>query len=226
MDWARAIEINQTALARIVAALIVMFGLAAQGAAARLPRPVYRAALRVLRPAESAVRRLIVIAARGVQVKPHPVSPMPAGLALARTGSARTSFQLFDARKRFGPVRSRSAGLKVAPRVFVFGPSPLVPLFQPQMPREAEPEPDGMAGAARLNRRLAAVKMALENLPREVKRLARWQARRDRMARPRFRSPLRPGLPPGYRKRPRHEVDQVLMECHALASDALKEDSS
>src|SRR3954471_23884301 len=126
MDWARAIETNQAVLTRIVAALIAMVGLAAGGAMARLPRPVYRAALRVLRPAESAVRRLIVIAARGVVVKPHPVRPMPARVALSRSGGARASFQLFDARKRFGPVRPRSAGRAARPRIFVFGASPLV----------------------------------------------------------------------------------------------------
>ena len=226
MDWARAIAINQAALTRIVAALIAMVGFAAEGALARLPRPLYRRALSVLRPAESAVRRLIVIAARGVKVKPQTVRPMPPGLTLARVGGARASFQLFDARKRFG-VRTGRAGPKPEPRVFVFGVSPLVPLFQPQMADRAEPEiDDGMVGAERLHRRLAAVKMALENLAAQAKRLARWQARRDRMASPRFRSPLRPGLPPGHSQRPRHEVDQVLTECHALASDALKEDSS
>ena len=228
MDWARAIEINQAALTRIVAALIAMVGLAAEGAMARLPQRVYRKALRVLRPAESAVRRLIVIAARGVEVLPHAVRPMPKGLALARVGGAapRASFQLFDSRKRFGSAR-RSPGLKAGPRVFVFGSSPIAPLFQPREWDRAEPKiDDGMVGAARLNRRLAAIKMALENLPRQVKRLKRWQARRDRMRSPKFRSPLRPGLPPGHRREPGHEVDAVLRECHALAGDALREDSS
>ncbi len=223
MDWARAIAINQAALIRIVAALIAMVGLAAL---ARLPRPLYRRALSVLRPAESAVRRLIVIAAKGVKVKPYAVRPMPQGLILARVGGARASFQLFDARKRFA-VRTGRAGPKPVPRIFVFGVSPLVPLLQPSEPREAEPEiDDGMVGAERLSRRLAAVKMALENLAAQAKRLARWQARRDVMRNPRFRSPLRPGLPPGYRKEPRHEVDRVLIECHGLARDALHEDSS
>ena len=78
MDWARAIEINQTALTRIVAALIAMVGLDARGALERLPRPLYRTALRLLRSSEAAVRRLIIIAARGVVVKLHPVRPMPA----------------------------------------------------------------------------------------------------------------------------------------------------
>ncbi|MGH6821589.1 MAG: hypothetical protein ACREDU_12110, partial [Methylocella sp.] len=147
MDWARAIEINQAALTRIVAALIAMVGLAAQGAVARIPHPLHRAALRLLRPAESAVRRLIVIAARGVMVKPHPLRPMPQGLKLAKAGGSAAPFQLFDARKRFGPVRRPSPGLKTGPRVFVFDASPLVPLFQPREQRRPEPEPDGMVGA-------------------------------------------------------------------------------
>ena len=227
MDWARAIEINQTALTRIVAALIAMIELAAQGTVARLPQPLYRKALSILRPAESAVRRLIVIAARGVAVKPHVVRAMPKGLAFAKVGGARASFQLFDSRKRFGSMRPRSAGPKPEPRVFVFGASPFVPLFQSREERMPEPEiDDGMVSAQRLSRRLTAIKMALENLPRQVKRLKRWQARRDRMPSPRFRSPLRPGLPPGHRRMPRHEVDAVLIECHGLARDALKEDSS
>jgi hypothetical protein len=227
MDWARAIEINQSALTRIVAALIALVGLAAGGAMARLPRPVYRAALNVLRPAESAVRRLIVIAAQGVVVKLHAVRAMPAGLALSKAGSVRVSFQLFDARRRSGVLQPRSAGPKVEPRVFVFGANPLVPLFQPQKPAGAEAEPgDGMAGAERLGRRLQAIKMALENVGAQVKRLARWQARRDRMANPKFRSPLRPGLPPGHRNEPREDIDRTLSECHALARDALKDDSS
>ncbi len=227
MDWARAIAINQIALTRIVAALIAMVGLAAQGVAARLPRPLYRRALRVLRPAESAVRRLIVIAARGVLVKPFCVRPMPQGLALVGSGSGRASFQLFDSRKRFGSVRRPSTGPKPEPRVFVFGDNPIAPLFQPREQPRPEPEiDDGMVSAQRLGRRLAAIKMALENLGAQVKRLARWQARRDRTPSPKFRSPLRPGLPPGHRKEPRDEVDRVLRECHALAGDALKEDTS
>ena len=34
-----------------------------------------------------------------------------------------------------------------------------------------------------------------------------------------FREPLRQGTPPGHRKKPAHEVDDVLKECHALARD-------
>ncbi len=76
MDWARAIERNSEALGAIVAALFVMLG---SQAVARLARPLHRAVLNVLVPAESAMRRLIVIAARGLKAKPAPSRPMPRG---------------------------------------------------------------------------------------------------------------------------------------------------
>jgi hypothetical protein len=113
VDWAKAIEINQAALARIVAALFAMLGLAEGGVPERPPRAVYLAVLRILRPAESAVRRLIVIVARGLTAEPlAPARPMPDGLAIARKrGGHRVSFQLFDTRKRFnfGPPGRRTA---------------------------------------------------------------------------------------------------------------------
>jgi hypothetical protein len=226
MDWAKAIDINQAALARIVAALVAMLELARSSAAARLPQPLYRAVSRVLRPAESAVRRLIVIAARGVAVKLPAARPMPRGLALAGTGGGRVSFQLFDTRQRFAPWHPTNAVAKVGPRIHFFGASPLVPLFQPRPATREVAAPDGTVSALRLGRRLAAVKMALEDLPRQARRMARWKIRRDGMQSPAFKSPLRPGPPPGHRKKPADEIDFVLKECHALAWDALAEDTS
>jgi hypothetical protein len=32
---------------------------------------------------------------------------------------------------------------------------------------------------------------------------------------------MRPGLPPGWRQRRLHEIDDVLRECHGLANDLL-----
>ncbi len=40
-----------------------------------------------------------------------------------------------------------------------------------------------------------------------------------------FLSPLRPGRPPGYRRKPIHEVDEVLIECDDLAWEAMKPDT-
>ena len=68
MDGILAIEHNREALKRILASLVAMAGLAgvdlsvrARGGARRtLPRHLYLAVLRLLRPAEAAARRLIV----------------------------------------------------------------------------------------------------------------------------------------------------------------------
>ncbi len=229
MDWAGAIELNQSALTRIVAALVAMLELAGKTAATRLPMPLYRAVIRILYPAESAVRRLIVIAARGVVVKVPVSRPMPKGRVVAgKSGGGRISFQLFDPRKRFAVFRPLK---KSRFRVLSLGDSHLVPLFHPRPSgmRPAKREvatPDGMVSALRLNRRLAAVKMALEDLPRQAIRMARWHIRRARIERPVIRFAMRQGAPPGHRKKPRHEVDLVLTECHALARYALKEDTS
>src|SRR5688572_32195058 len=107
MDWALAIERNREPLLRIVAALFAMIGVTEAGAVDRLSRPVYRAVLLVLRPAEAAVRRLIIVAARGMVVKPSRVRSAPVGLALFGKGQGRVSFQLFDPRRRFDRAHGR-----------------------------------------------------------------------------------------------------------------------
>ncbi len=226
MDWDRVIERNQAALIRIVAMLIAMVEMGSGAMAVRLPPSLYNAVSRMLLPTESAVRRLIAIAARGLKVKPAPARPMPKGLAFAAKSGGQIAFQLFDTRQRFSHASRRRAAT-VIPRIHVFADSPLVPLFQPR-PVESPilPEPDDTIDATRLGRRLAAVKMALDNLPRQARRLARWKARRDRMQKPAFLSPFRPGPPPGHRKEAIEEIDFVLRECHGLARDALYEDTS
>src|SRR5688500_11388291 len=92
MDWNAAIEKNREALKRILAALVAMAELGGQftffprkGAlpqgpalaeksklspASTLPRHLHTTVLRLLRPAESATRRLIIVASRGVVVPP------------------------------------------------------------------------------------------------------------------------------------------------------------
>jgi hypothetical protein len=73
MDWTAVIERNGAALRRVVGVLVAMFGpdtgaeLRAPGASAAdrptLARHRHRALLRVLRPAEAAARRLIIVVA-------------------------------------------------------------------------------------------------------------------------------------------------------------------
>ena len=55
---------------------------------------------------------------------------------------------------------------------------------------------------------------------------AQLRVRREKAKTPRFRSPLRPGRPPGHRRKPLHEIDEVLAECHWLAGEAKKLDAN
>jgi hypothetical protein len=219
MDWELAIKRNREALQGIIELLFAMLGVAP---AARIPQALHRAVLRVLRPAESAMRRLIVIAARGLVVKLAPSRPMPAGKVIGKGGNARPSFQLFDPRKNFNRPRHRKV-TRLTPRIHVF---PYDSLRPAALPATALPPPDGLVNAASLTRRLQALKSALDDLPRQARRLARWRLRREKAISPKFRSPLRPGRPPGHRRKPVHEVDEILIECHGLAFDALKPDTS
>ena len=238
MDWDLAIKRNSEALKGIIADLFAMLEFAGLATVARLPRSVHSAVLRVLRPAESAVRRLIVIAARGLVVKLAPSRPIPRPkpakpIAKGLESSRPASFQLFDPRKRCKPVRAMKSIQRVPRIAFLSLPDPTVAaIFAARAARApapaAAPAPssDGLASAKSLTRRLAALKSALEDLPRQAKRLARWRQRREAAPDLKFLSPLRPGRPPGYRRKPIHEVDEVLIECDDLAWEAMKPNTS
>lgn len=230
MDWDLAITRNSKALKGIIQVLFALLGLDGTEAASRIPRSLHSAVLAVLRPAESAVRRLIVVAARNVVVKLAPSKPMLAGKKIGKgvMGSSVPAFQIFDPPKRMKPIRVRKVRRTEPrvrfldwydPRVAALFPAPKPVIVPP-------PPPDGLASATRLHRRLQALKSALEDLPRQAKRLVRWQQRRR--AAPEFKStsPLRPGRPPGYRRKPIHEVEEVLAECDWLADWAMKPDTS
>ncbi len=218
MDWARAVDINRIALTRVVAEIFALIGLVAGGP---LPHRVYLAAERLLRPTESALRRLIIIAARGLVVKPSVPRPMPLGLVIAAGAKRRTLFPLFDTRKRFDFTEPEKPLFVM---VKTYSSNPFNPFEQTNLRRTQEPT--DLDYTLRFQRRLAAVKQALETLPHQARRMARWQAKRKAMNNPKFKLPLRPGRPPGYRDKPHLEIDLVLTECHALAWDVLSENSS
>jgi hypothetical protein len=226
MDWDLAIKRNSEALNAIVAALFAMLGLDGDATVSRIPKPLHSAVLRLLRPAESAMRRLIVIAARGLVVKVAPSRPMPKGQIIGKgDGSRLSSFQLFDTRKDFPELRQhRVKYAKNPPRVHVFPYDTLVPILRPAV--VPPPPPDGLVNAGRIIRRLQALKSALDDLPRQARRMAHWRVRREAAKAPKFRSPLRPGPPPGHRKRQIHEVDEILADCHGLACWAIEPDTS
>ena len=241
MDWNRAVERNSEALGKIVAALFAMLSAAAfsplprggrgasrsevereshgdAGAALfTLPRHIYAAIMLVLRPAESAVRRIILMAAKGLVLKPRNSRPLPAGFGgFAGAGDANTpAFCLIDPLKHFPLDAFDNNALPH----FVFHSG-----SEAEFQAPAHVPPDGPIDAAQLFTRLRAIRAALADIPRQARRLARWQARRNllrKAGRCTRVSIFRPGLPPGWRERRIHEIDDVLRECHGLARDLM-----
>lgn len=239
MDLSLVIDRHHKQLTRIVGTLFAMIGLTTDEPVERVSRPLYLAILRLLRPAESAVRRLIVAAAQSITLK----SASPCSVAAKRTiaSERKTSaprppaFQLFDPRQRFNTnYRLRRMPMpadfnRPQPRVRVLdvGFDPRIPFLRQALPPPLPtPEPDETVSARQLCRRLFAIKAALDDLPRQAMRYARWQSRPAGKRRPQRTSALRTGRPPGHRKDPRHKVDEILNECDWLARHASQPDTS
>ena len=163
MDWDLAIKRNSEALKGIIETLFAMLGLVGDATVGRIQPTLHRAVLRVLRPAESAMRRLIVIAARGVVVKVAPSRPMPKGQMIGKGGGSRLpAFQLCDTRKDFPELRQhRVKYAKNPPRIHFFPYDTLVPTPRPVA--DPAPPPDGLVNAERLRRRLQVLKSALDD---------------------------------------------------------------
>ncbi len=187
-----------------------------------LPRHLYAAILLILRPAESAIRRLIVIAARGIVIKFRPSRPLPAGLAsfASRTGSHTPSFQLIDPLKHFEQEAwENELNAGSMQEVLPFNAAEAYH----QATLAAQP-----INATLLFNRLRAMRHALNDLPRQARRLARWRARRDQILsskapyKPTRISPFRPGPPPGYRRKDIHPVDSILKDVHYFAVEAFR----
>jgi len=210
---------------------LAKIGLAEGVTIERVSKPLYREVLGILRKAESAVRRLIVAAARDIVVEPQ--EPRPARARPKSSGEnkykgqakpdgkakrkRRPLFNLFDSLKRFGR-RFKKKIRRPEPHVYS------LESFLQQRAAAAAPAPveqeaveDGMVSAKHLVRRLLAAVDALQDIPRHAMRLALWQAQPKEDRRPERWSPLRPGRPPGFRQRAKHEVDEILKECHWLA---------
>ena len=224
-DWPHIIATNRDALKRVLAQLVAT--LAAYGGldAARLPRLVHTAITQVLRPAESALRRLIVIAAKDLPPEPAAQRPFPQNRVFATSRSIRSaSFQLFDTRKRF--TLSPKTYTTLVPKIWWVDPRPpLSPLF-PLPQRPPEPPPDTRINALQLCLSLKAMASALDDIQRQAKRLVRLQARRARRVPSIALSPLRIGKPPGYSKGTEREIDLILAQCHNLARTVTRPDTS
>ena len=229
-----------------------------------LPRRLHRAILRLLRPLESATRRLIIVAARDLPVpdlpplrprKPKPdmkaahaalrrlgLAVVPSSAEIARIAAERRAadkraasraaraglplaLPLLDPRKRFGP-RRRYVPAHAAPRILSFDGA--VPHKLPPPPGPHDP-----IDATRLALRLAGISHALNDLPAQAQRFARWKACRARrsqspspLRRGWARSPLRPGRAPGWRVRSKDEINEVLADLQYFAREVLAPDTS
>ncbi|WP_159593446.1 hypothetical protein, partial [Chelativorans xinjiangense] len=155
--------------------------------------------------------------------KPKPVSPAPLlrslGIAVMASPadlSAEARRAKAEARRAAAPARPQTLSLPLfdplphtpSPELAEggrgrHGPAHAVPriLFPGLIEPSALPQPpsrDDPVSAARLGRRLAALVAALDDLPGQARRFARWKARRD-LGLGRRTSPLRGGRPPGGR---------------------------
>jgi hypothetical protein len=239
LDWNFAIEKHREALKRILATLVAMAGFpvlhAGEGAAVAsgdgtLPRYIHTALLALLRPAEAAARRLVIIAARGLvvgrrKVRPQAETPRKVLATPPKTPPRALSLPLVDPLPRW----KRRVPHPGVPRISVPGFTTPFAIAE-----RREPSPDDPIDPARLFLRLNALADVLDDLPRHARRFARWRATRTgaQEAGPtRFRRiwPLRPGWPPGHRsrrsRRSAHEVHEVLGDLHGLAFWALNDTS-
>jgi hypothetical protein len=246
MHWNSAIERSRARLVAVVLELFEEIGLTRDEVVERVSRPVYRRVDRVLRSAESALRRLIIAVAHDKDAEASPRPPAP----IAREGSGQIEskaggddlekpkrkrglvFRLFDRprRKDWGILRGRKRR-RVEPRIHIFGSDPRIPAFlRPQapapIPEKAHAIDDGTVRALRLCRRLLAAMGALEDLARQARRYARWKAKPLEKRRPQRDSALRLGWPPGWRIRATHEVDEILKDCHWLVRNLPAPDTS
>jgi hypothetical protein len=236
MDRASTIEHWRLSLLAELLKLCAEIGLNGGGTLERVPKPVHRYALRILRTVESAARRLILAAARDIVVEPPPervprqAKPRQKPSAEPRAdaeGKPRRKrkplFNLFDALRRVGRRFGRKKHRGPEPRIhFLAAPDPRIPEFlrspAPPPPPVAEKKiDDGMVSARNLVRRLVAAADALNDIPGHARRLAQWQARPKEDRRPERWGPLRSGRPPGFRQKAKHVVDDILKECHWLA---------
>ena len=198
----------------MVAALLLL-----AGGGEAMPRHVRTGIWRVLRPAEAAFRRLLVVVKVVLKIEAGAAAqrggPVPAIVGRSQGAARIPAFALFDARTSCEP-RPAWRGRKPQPNIRFFDE---VQVFEPVIVIS----PDDAVSAAHLMRRLKALHVALGDVPKQARRLARWEAKRQavRAETGKYIAPMRPGKPPGHRDRGRHPVDFVLKDCHEMALYAL-----
>ncbi len=220
MDWSIVISRQKAALLTVVERMWMM-----AGEAPFVSRLLTLAILRLLRPAESAARRLIVIVAAGLKERAarqygdaaKSARPLPDFSGFAKTQGPRApAFRLFDTPWVMVP-RAFSIGRKAVPRVRVFGEdngaAPLSPLAGEMSAQQTEggkvsakappsvafgdiSPARGESGA--LHCRIAALHHALNTLPAQARRLKRIMAARQKAVAQKEAK----GIPPGSTRNP------------------------
>jgi len=158
-------------------------------------RAVRLHAMRLLRPAEALVRRIITLLADRLETRLLPSAPASQAILPNRKGRRHSAgFALFE------PVATCAAAIGGPGRGMRFHAGPrIVDVLGPGTACYAAEE---APARPRLNARLAALQNALEAPERHALRLARRRARALSSDGPRPRlTPLRPGWPPGIRGR-------------------------
>jgi hypothetical protein len=163
-------------------ALMTSVGLRAGGVLTSLPQFLYAKAQATLRQAESAARRLIVMAAHALAqrgYKPPKPRAAPKNFALLPSPphTRVPAFHLIDPLKTFGQE------------------TPDFDAFDFKNRMNASTVSNTPVSAAALGLRLLALKNALDTIPKQAKRLARWYAQRDlarKQLKPHRLSPIRP----------------------------------
>ena len=124
-DWAGCVERNRDILIRIIADMFVLARIVpgevigSEPFERTLPRYVWRAVMLIMVPAEAAMRRLIIIAARGLAFEPLVTRTAPAGTALpAAADASENTDDLESADAAAGS--DETAGSDAAPRTPVF----------------------------------------------------------------------------------------------------------
>ena len=216
MDFAPYIAFNRTMLLRLIAAVFGSIGLGDGVRPETVSRAMRLKVLHTLRPAESALRRMIFAMAVEMESKGYVAPDWVKRASLGEiivSGEKRVrvpAFRLIDPRKWFWWIGTKSRPrAKHMPNISFFDEA-RAPLLEPPAP----PSEDDPMDAEALCNRLMALKSALDDLPRQAKRMLRLKARDPRQFV--FKHPMRPGLPPGWRARGRDEIDEVLRECHKL----------
>ncbi|MEM0900787.1 MAG: hypothetical protein AAGI92_12645 [Pseudomonadota bacterium] len=223
-DWTGAIDKNIRLISRIIAFLFSMTG-RTTAREIKIPRRMRDELFGILRPAESAVRRLIFIIAMRTQ-GPHLLSSSGNESTGRLEDTNKSRIHMVDDQS---PLRNRLFPLR-DPRknfsdLFCEEPCETGHHVGAHMDK-ADTKPVSASG---LIKRIASLKHTLDNLPGEARRMTKLlQARQHWLAGERTEKaardtvplpPLRPGLPPGARLRSPNDGQIKRQESEAILDE-------